>query len=156
MPSTDAFALPHSGLNEFLFAAIGTEANGMTLSVLSAFARLGHDPWQEAARLAGLPKSEAAESLARTIAGMPTSTWPLPAATEIATRLIALLPLRSAKPGHCPPTLAYAAKARHFIRLGVVLTCVAFAAAYDAGVFTTMDAPTPRVSNETIFVPSHP
>ena len=63
MPSTDAFALRRSGLNEFLFAAIGTEGNGMRLSVLSVFARLGHDPWKEAGRLAGLPKLEAAESL---------------------------------------------------------------------------------------------
>ena len=41
MPSSDAFALPHSGLNEFLFATVGTGANGMTLSLISVFARLG-------------------------------------------------------------------------------------------------------------------
>ena len=35
MPSTDAFALRRSGLNEFLFAAVGTESSGMTLSLLS-------------------------------------------------------------------------------------------------------------------------
>ena len=99
MSSTDAFALRRSGLNEFLFAAVGTETNGMTLSVLSVFARLGHDPWREAGRLAGLPKLEATESLARTIAGMPTSIWPLPAATEIASRLVALLPRQSVKSG---------------------------------------------------------
>ena len=44
MPSTDAFALRRSGLGEFLFAAVGTEANGMTLSLVSVFARLGNDP----------------------------------------------------------------------------------------------------------------
>ena len=41
MPSSDAFALRRSGLNEFLFAPVGTEANGMTLSLVSGFARLG-------------------------------------------------------------------------------------------------------------------
>ena len=92
MPSSDAFALRRSGLNEFLFAAVGTEANGMTLSLASVFARLGNDPWLEAGRLAGLPKPEATESLARIIANMPSSVWPLQAATAIATRLIALLP----------------------------------------------------------------
>ena len=95
MPSSDAFALRRSGLNEFLFAAVGTEANGMTLSLVSVFARLGNDPWLEAGRLAGLPKSEATESLARIIASMPGSVWPLQAATAIATRLIALLPSQS-------------------------------------------------------------
>ena len=64
MASSDAFALRRSGLNEFLFAAVGAEANGTTLSLVSVFARLGNDPWQEAARLAELPKPEATESLA--------------------------------------------------------------------------------------------
>jgi hypothetical protein len=36
---------------------VGVEANGMTLSVLSTLARRGMDPWQEAERLAKLPRS---------------------------------------------------------------------------------------------------
>ena len=87
MPSSDAFALRRSGLDEFLFSAVGTEANGMTLSVVSVFARMGNDPWLEAGRLAKMPKLEATESLARTITGMPTSTWPLQAARVIAADL---------------------------------------------------------------------
>ena len=54
------------------------------VSLVSVFARLGSDPWLEAGRLAKLPKSEATESLARSIASMPTSLWPLQAATAIA------------------------------------------------------------------------
>jgi hypothetical protein len=50
--SSDAFALPRSGLNEFLFAPVGAEANGMTLSVVSVFARLGTIHGR---RLAGWP-----------------------------------------------------------------------------------------------------
>jgi hypothetical protein len=65
MPYSDAFALRRSRLNEFLFAPVGTVANGMTLSVVAVFSRLGNDPWQEAGRLAGFAKSEATESLAR-------------------------------------------------------------------------------------------
>ena len=156
MPSTDAFALRRSGLNEFLFAAIGTEGNGMRLSVLSVFARLGHDPWKEAGRLAGLPKLEAAESLARTIAGMPTSIWPLPVAMEIATCLIAFLPVQSAKPGLGSPVSAYGTKATRFVIVGIVLTCTAFAMAYEAGIFARMGAPMPRASDMTSFVASHP
>jgi hypothetical protein len=96
VPTPDTTALQRSDLNKFLFADIGTEANGMTLSVLSVFARQGNDPWSEAGRLATLPRAAAAESLARMIAGMPMSLWPLPDALAIAVRLIGLLPVRPA------------------------------------------------------------
>jgi hypothetical protein len=96
MASTDAFAIQRSDLNGFLFADVGVEANGMTLSVLSTLARLGMDPWDEAGRLARQPKSTATEALARMIAAMPTSLWPLPDAMAIAARLVALLPSRNA------------------------------------------------------------
>jgi hypothetical protein len=90
----DVTALQRSDLNEFLFAGIGTEANGVTLSVVSVFARLGADPWREADRLAALSKADAADSLAHTIADMPKSLWTLPDAAAIAVRLIGLLPSR--------------------------------------------------------------
>ena len=81
-----------SDLNGFLQADIGTERNGGSLSVLSALARLGEDPWNEAGRLASLPKAAAIADFARTIANMPSSLWPLPEAEMIAARLTALLP----------------------------------------------------------------
>jgi hypothetical protein len=140
MPSTDDFALRRSGLGEFLFAAVGTEANGMTLRV-SVFARLGNDPWQEAARLADLPKSQAIERLARIIAGMPTSVWQLPAATALANSLIALLPSQSGKSGYNLRASAAATKAGHALRVGFVVLIVAFAGAFAPGVFTTVNAP---------------
>jgi hypothetical protein len=143
MPSSDAFALRRSGLNEFLFAPVGTEANGMTISVVSMFARLGNDPWQEAGRLAGLPKPEAIESLARIIASMPTSVWPLQAATTIATQLIGLLPTQAGNLGQSPPVSAYGTKAGRVIRIGLVLAAIAFAVAFQTGVITTFDAPEP-------------
>ena len=52
MPHSEAFCLQHSDLNGFLQAHIGTERHGGSLSVLSAIARLGEDPWNEAERLA--------------------------------------------------------------------------------------------------------
>ena len=94
MATPDATALQRSDLNQFLWADIGTEANGMTLSVLSVFARQGTDPWTEADRLAILPKEAAADSLAHMIAAMPRSLWPLPDALAIAVRLTGLLPAR--------------------------------------------------------------
>jgi hypothetical protein len=94
MSSSDAFALRRFGLDEFLFASIGTEPSGMTLSLLSVFARRGDDPWNEAGKLVGLPKGDAIDSIAQAIVRMPRSVWTLPDATTIATRLVALLPIR--------------------------------------------------------------
>jgi hypothetical protein len=92
--TSDVTALQRSDLNQFLFADIGVEANGTTLSVMSVIARQGSDPWIEAGRLAALPKADATDSLANMIAGMPRSLWALPDAIVIAVRLIGLLPAR--------------------------------------------------------------
>jgi hypothetical protein len=123
--SPDVTALQRSDLNQFLFADIGTEANGMTLSVMSVFARLGADPWTEAGRLAILPKADAADSLASMIAGMPRSLWPLPDASVIAVRLIGLLPAR-------PATAAIRQVARRWPgnQIALVGACVALVIAF--------------------------
>jgi hypothetical protein len=89
---TNVFTLQYSSLNGFLFADVGVEANGMTLSVLSTLARRGMDPWQEAERLAKLPRSAAVDGLAQIIAATPGGRWSLLDARAIASRLIALLP----------------------------------------------------------------
>jgi hypothetical protein len=141
VPSSDAFALRRSGLNEFLFAAVGTEANGMTLSLISVFARLGNDPWLEAGRLARLPKAEATESLARIITSMPSSVWPLQAATAIAARLIALLPTQSGESRRSPSMSAVGAKAGRFLIIGIILMNIACVIAFEAGVFTPAPKP---------------
>ena len=99
----DVFALGQSKLNGFLFADIGIEANGMPLSVISALARQGLEPWQEAERLAKLPHRAATEGLAGLIAALPASPWPMPDATAIAARLVALLPGRGEPPGNPTP-----------------------------------------------------
>jgi hypothetical protein len=98
MAEHTAFALGQSNLNGFLFADIGVERSGMNVSVMSALARVGLDPWQEAARLAGLPRAAATEVLARLIAAMPQGLWPMPVATPIAARLVTLLPGQNDSP----------------------------------------------------------
>jgi hypothetical protein len=60
-----------SGFNDFLFTSIGEEENGMTLGVVAAPARLGFDPWREAARLADLPNPQAVAALAGVFATRP-------------------------------------------------------------------------------------
>jgi hypothetical protein len=88
------FTLPHSQFNEFLFALIGKEGNGMPLSVISALARLEVDPWQEAARLADLPKELAPAALDGLLRRLPAGGWDPAETPSIVARLIALLPRR--------------------------------------------------------------
>lgn len=95
MSASGVFDLQNSALNAFLYAAVGEEPNGTTLSLVSVFARTGNDPWGEAKRLAGLPKPEAISSLARTLLAMPKSIFIGADAMPIATQLVALLPTRS-------------------------------------------------------------
>ena len=75
-------------LDPFLMESFGVEENGMALTVLSALARLGLDPWAEAGHLAALPKQAAAALIARHLA--------LNGDPMIADRLAGLLPERSA------------------------------------------------------------
>ncbi len=76
----------------FLFAPVWVEAGGRPLTVLSALARLGTDPWDEARRLAGMTRPDAAGSLARSLTVLSGRPWTLPRSRRIAARLVAFLP----------------------------------------------------------------
>lgn len=88
--------------NDFLFASICEERNGMQLSVLSALARLNVDPWEEATRLAAMPKAVAAMALASTLDRVSDRTWGPSEAEAIAARLVQLLPRRDGKARSAP------------------------------------------------------
>jgi hypothetical protein len=98
MAQSDVFALKNSGLEPFLFAEVGDEPNGSGLTVLSLLARLGHDPWAEAARLVDLPKAAAIDSLAGSMARMPVCARVPAEARATAARLILLLPVNNPAP----------------------------------------------------------
>jgi hypothetical protein len=91
--------------DQFLHASIGEDDHGMLLSVLSALARLGLDPWQEAAKLAQLPADAAAQKLAALLAALPQASVAYLDPAALADRLTRLLP-RGAKadaaPGETP------------------------------------------------------
>ncbi len=89
-----AFSLLKSEFNDFLFATIGEENNDTPLTVLSALARTGIDPWEESARLAQSPTETATLRLASIISGLPNGRWAPSDAGMIAARLIALLPAK--------------------------------------------------------------
>ena len=57
-------------------------------------ARLGLDPWAEAARLSGLTKEAATSALTETISGLPEDDWKATDLRAIAARLVGFLPKR--------------------------------------------------------------
>jgi hypothetical protein len=85
-----------SEFDEFLYASIAEEHNGTLLSVLSALARMNLDPWDEAARLAGLPRAAARQWLTTLIAAIPEGPVPRSDPGVLVEHLIALLPRRAA------------------------------------------------------------
>jgi len=121
------FSLLHSDLNDFLFAPVGADDNGMPLSVLSALTRLGVDPWEEAARLAALPKARAAAALAGLITQLSVERLSPSVTLETSSRLVERLPMqpRRATPDRGPPR----AIADKRIPVGVWLACLALGAA---------------------------
>jgi hypothetical protein len=92
MTRTTSLSPLGSEFDNFLFAPIGEDKNGMLLSVVSALARLDVDPWQEAGELARLPPESAIARLASRIAALPDGSSAHPDPGTIAGRLIALLP----------------------------------------------------------------
>jgi hypothetical protein len=90
-PSVSSFT---SRYNHFLFAPICEEANGMRLSVLSALARMDVDPWEEATRLAAMPKAIAERTLVSTLDQVLGKSCQRSETDVIAARLVQLLPQR--------------------------------------------------------------
>lgn len=100
---TGSTSAPESEYDAFLYAPICRDSGEMALSVVSALVRLDVDPWQEAARLAGLPRDAAAKSLASLIVKLPGGLPKQLDVGTIAIRLIGLLPSLS---GPRVPSLA--------------------------------------------------
>jgi hypothetical protein len=88
--------------DDFLFAPVCEDANGMRLSVLSALARMNVDPWEEAGRLAAMPKATAEKTLLSALDRVSGQNWKSPEAAAIAARLVRLLP----QPGQAAATTA--------------------------------------------------
>src|SRR3546814_18035867 len=97
------YSLGHSQFNDFLFAYVGEEKEGREVTVLSALARLGLDPWEEAARLSTLSEEAATSALTATIARVPEGNWRASDARAIALRLVDFLPRQGSSSQGSPP-----------------------------------------------------
>ena len=64
----------------------------MRLSVISALARSNVDPWEEAARLAAMPRAIAEKTLLSILDLVSGRSWKSPEAAAISARLVRLLP----------------------------------------------------------------
>ncbi len=99
MSRMDHFYQGGTPFDGFLYAVLGQDPAGNTVSVLSALARLGRDPWDEAAQLSALSSAAAQtrlEGLLARFGDVPVSGRD-PRATI--PRLVALLPqVSKAKP----------------------------------------------------------
>jgi len=83
----------HSKFDRFLFAVV-IERDGTPVTVVSLLSRLDRDPWQEAARLSELTRSEAINSLAAMIWRSNCPPVTASQAHQIAAELVRYLPSR--------------------------------------------------------------
>jgi hypothetical protein len=135
MAQNDPFALSKSGFNAFLFAEVGTELNGSPLTLLSTLARLGKDPWAQAAEWAGMPVAAAIPCLTQSITQMPLCPRALAEAGTTSARLVRLLPRQGAATVRAVNDRVTATDLSAWLpraAMGVVLAIVIAAAAFVA------------------------
>lgn len=131
MPTSDAFALKNSGLNEFLLAEVGTGLNGSPLTVLSVLARLGKDPWSEAAKWTKLPKALIIERLTDSISQMPLRPQALVDARTTAARLILLLPAQALQSPKVDDVKRLVSTAPKWVPFAVFIAALVFGLAFE-------------------------
>jgi hypothetical protein len=109
-PSRGAAALNPLGtdFDRFLYSQVGEDQHGGLLSVVSALARAGVDPWEQAAILARLPVDSAVRMLCALLAKLPAGAGQPVDAIAVATRLVTLLPRARRQPVETPAGATHA------------------------------------------------
>ena len=138
--------LSRSELDEFLFAPVIDDANGMTVSVLSMLARAGVDPRSKAAELARMTAAKATEALIPFIGESLQGLVSCDDTETIAARLAALLPRRTnpvstlseTKPGSTELTRP------HSVGIAAILICLLLMGAIWAKAIGQSVAPVPE------------
>ena len=83
--------------DRFLYASVGEDRNGYAVTVLSAFARLGLDPWEEASELGAEPRDVAYDRLSTLLSGFRDVPTLLREHAATARKLTELLPRHPAR-----------------------------------------------------------
>ena len=112
----------------------------MQLSVVSALARMDIDPWEEATRLAAMPKAIAERTLVSILDRVLGKNRSLSETEVVATRLVQLLPHRDEDGAIAPPTEAARVSAQRtywLVWLGFALAMSLLSTRHQA---TTTDA----------------
>jgi hypothetical protein len=126
MTRAAAASIQQSQFNDFLFAPIGNEKNGMLLTVLSALARLDVDPWREAASMAQMSTEAATDRMTSLITALPEKPSTVLDPEAIAARLIALLPPRQVIFNPAPSKALARAGAANNYRLIIFVALMTF------------------------------
>ncbi|SIQ15485.1 hypothetical protein [Acidiphilium rubrum] len=133
MPRSPGLMPLEPSFDIFLFAVVGEDRRGVPVSVLSILARSNIDPWEEAASLARLPRTTAADRLAGLITAVPDGIEGSACPETTASRLVKLLPHASIAIDHPFATMARtttmqfpAVSARS--RVAAILLCAALIA----------------------------
>jgi hypothetical protein len=100
-----------SEFDDFLFTPLGEDRNGLPLSVVSLFARMNMDPWQEAGELAALSADAAAKRLTQSLDTLTDPALRPVNPGERVLRLLALLPPHAATAVEAPLLAASAVTA---------------------------------------------
>ena len=83
-----------SAYERFLYASICEQNNGTQVTVLSALVRANIDPWQEATRLATMPRAKAEATLSSILRQIPDRSWTDGQVEAVSERLVQFLPMR--------------------------------------------------------------
>lgn len=102
-----------SEFDNFLFAPVAEDRNGLAMSVVSMLGRLNLDPWQAAASLAGLPVELATQKLTALLGRLPGPSLQEPDSRALAIRLVALLPSLRRNAAHVPQASAISDGSTH-------------------------------------------
>ncbi len=107
MVDRSAVPIPPSCYDPFLYALVCDQRNGTQLSVISAFSRMNTDPWEEAARLAAMPRAAAEKTLISILGQAADISCDWSEVEATVARLIQLLPPNG---GHGRTTIADTAR----------------------------------------------
>jgi hypothetical protein len=92
MPGQASVSVAELACERFLYAPVCEQHNGTQVTVLSALVRANIDPWEEATRLARMPRAKAEETLSSILRQSSDQAWIGPEVEAVSARLVQLLP----------------------------------------------------------------